>query len=239
MTQRQSAFAVRRSRRLGQTSRTAPATAVGLLAVIGLLAACSTTETVDTAPGTTIGASAGPESSTPPSGPTPGSAAIKVPVLPAADQVVPRIVAFDPCFRVNDSLIDQVGFDPDTRERYAAEVTSMLTLTHIGCTFLRSQTVNGQSALTGSLSITTSTKKLAEVSGSERNEVIDSNPINGRPAVVYRSPLTIPTCDAAVESPDGTLVVSLTVPPAPVPVAEPCGQIREVATVMATALDSN
>lgn len=168
-----------------------------------------------------------------------GSLSIKVSVPPAADQVVPRVVAFDPCFRVNDSLISQVGFDPESRERNVSEVTKMTTLTKIGCTFRRSVTANGELAYTGFLSITTSTEKLAEVVGNQRNEVLDTTPVNNRPAVRYKSPLSIPTCDVAVEAPDGTLQVSLTVPPAPVTVADPCEQIREVATVITQALDSN
>ncbi|MFD6160049.1 DUF3558 domain-containing protein [Nocardia sp. NPDC060256] len=207
------------------------ATGLGLLSTIGALAACSSAEQSAATPTTAV---ASPASSTPAAQPVPG---IKVAVPPAADQVVPRLVAFDPCFRVRDSLIDRVGFDPGSRERYVAEVTSMTTLTHIGCTFRRVALVDGVEAFTGSLSITTNTDKVAEFGDSKRNQVIGTDPINGRPAVVYRSPAAIPTCDAAVEAPDGTLLISLTVPPAPVPVPEACSQIREIATVIASALD--
>lgn len=208
------------------------------LTAAGVLAACSAGESDNPAPSTGLSTSVNtvaPSSTAAAASAVPG---IEVSVPPAPDEVVPRVVAFDPCFRVADSLISRVGFDPSSRERNISEVT-MPTWTKIGCTFHRSEMINGEQVLTGFLSIATNTEKLAEVSGNERNEVVGTDPINGRPAITYRSPLAMPTCDAAIESPDGTLLVSLTVPPAAAAVPAPCDQIREVATVVAGALDGN
>ncbi|WP_228000950.1 DUF3558 domain-containing protein [Nocardia australiensis] len=195
-----------------------------------VLTGCSTTDSGDSAPSTSAAA---PTAAASTSGT--GSSSIKVSVPPAPDQVVPATIGFDPCFRVTDSLIEQVGFDPESRERNATEV-AMLTLTKIGCTFHRSATINGELAYTGFLTLTSSTEKLAEIGG---NQVFDTTPIAGRPAVLYRSSMAILTCDAAVESADGTLLVSLTTPPAAIQPPEPCDQIREVAPVIASALDTN
>lgn len=213
-----------------------PVVFAGVLAAVGALTGC-TTEADEGAPTPTAGAvTTSPASS--PSAPAAGSPSIEVSVPPAADDVVPRVVAFDPCFHVVDSLIEQVGFDPSSRERNLTEVTSMRSLTKIGCTFRRTATVDGEPVHTGSLEITTSTDSLAKLSGNERNEVIDTAPINGRPALVYRpTQVLVSDCRAAVESQDGTLQITVAALPSPVDVPEPCEQIREVAIVIATALD--
>lgn len=198
---------------------------IGTCAVgtVGLLAACSGTGTESTA--STSRTAAVPA-------PSPGSVRVSVP--PAADEVVPRVVAFDPCFRVDDAHIVEAGFDPGSRERNATEVTTLSSLTKIGCSF---RGLPAGAEVPGFLSITTSTEKLPEVTGSPRNEIIETAPIGKRPAVVYR---TMPAaCDAAVESSDGTLQISLIVPPAGADTPKACDRIREVATVLATALDVN
>lgn len=150
----------------------------------------------------------------------------------AADGVVPRAVAFDPCFRVDDARIAEAGFDPASRERSATEVTTMSSLTKIGCSF---RGLSSGAQVADFLSITTSTEKLPEVTGSARNEVIETTSIGPRPAAIYRS---MPAaCDAAVESPDGTLQISLIVPPVAADAPKACDRIRDVATVIAGALD--
>ncbi|WP_446225561.1 DUF3558 domain-containing protein [Nocardia sp. IBHARD005] len=210
------------------------------LAAVWTLAACASGEDGSALPSTTNAASSSTVAANT-SKAVEGSAApgIKVPIPPAPDQVVPRAVAFDPCFRVVDSLISQAGFDPNSRQRYASEVTSSLW-TKIGCSFRRSELVNGEESLTGFLSILTNSEKVAEIRQNPRNEVVSTNSINGRPAVIYRPPLAIPTCDAAIESPDGTMLVSLTTPPTTsVPEPAPCDQVRNVANIVAGSLDGS
>lgn len=159
-------------------------------------------------------------------------------VPPARDNAVPGEVGFDPCFEVDDSLIARVGFDPGSRQRQAAEITGSSLLTKIGCSFRRYPAGGGEGVPTMSLNITTSTETVAEVGGDEDHEVIDSAPINGRPAVVYRvAGTTLPACDVVVEAPDGTFGVTLTVAPGLADASDPCGEIREATTVLATALD--
>ncbi|MFD4457003.1 DUF3558 domain-containing protein [Nocardia sp. NPDC058480] len=210
------------------------------LAAVWTLAACASDEGSGALPSTTNAASSSTAAAST-SKAAEGSTApgIKVPLPPAPDQVVPRVVAFDPCFRVVDSLISQTGFDPNSRQRYASEVTSSLW-TKIGCSFRRSELVNGEESLTGFLSILTNSEKVAEIRQNPRNEVVSTDPIDGRPAVIYRPPLGIPTCDAAIESPDGTLLLSLTTPrTASVDAPEPCDQVHDVANIVAGSLDSN
>lgn len=157
---------------------------------------------------------------------------------PAPGNAVPSVVAFDPCFEVDDSLIDRVGFDPGSRQRQAAEITGSSLLTKIGCSFRRYSTVDGEKMPIMSLNVTTSTESVSEIGSDKDHEVLDSAPINGRPAVVYRvAETTLPACDAVVEAPDGTFGVTLTVAPGSADAPDPCNEIREAATVLASALD--
>ncbi|WP_280446202.1 DUF3558 family protein [Nocardia brasiliensis] len=135
-------------------------------------------------------------------------------------------------FRVDDARIAEAGFDPASRERSATEVTAMSSLTKIGCSF---RGLSSGAQVADFLSITTSTEKLPEVTGSARNEVVETTSIGQRPTTIYRS--TPAACDAAVESLDGTLQISLIVPPAAAEAPKACDRIRDVATVIATALD--
>ncbi|MEV0105296.1 DUF3558 family protein [Nocardia sp. NPDC050799] len=131
-----------------------------------------------------------------------------------------------------------MGFGPGSRPRQAAEITGSSLLTKIGCSFRRYSTVNGEKMPTMSLNITTSTESLTEIGGDKDHEVLDSAPINGRPAVVYRvAGTTPPACEAAVEVPDGTFGVTLTVAPGAADAPDPCGEIRKVASVLASVLD--
>ncbi|MGW1739081.1 DUF3558 domain-containing protein [Nocardia sp. NPDC001965] len=213
-----------------------PAAAVGLVAVAGLVTGCASSESAGSEPTSpSNSATSAIESS---AVPTPSSEGIGVSVPPAPGNAVPGEVAFDPCFEVEDSLIDQVGFDPGSRQRQAAEITGSSLLTKIGCSFRRYSTVNGEKMPTMSLNITTSTESVTEVGGDKDHEVIDSGPINGRPAVVYRvAGTTLPACDAAVGAPDGTFGVTLTAAPGTAEAPDPCGEIRQAATVLAGALD--
>lgn len=206
-----------------------------VVALAGLLAGCSGTGDSAPAPDTPTVAPIGES----PSPSAVEGTAIRVSVPPAADNAVPGKVAFDPCFRVEDTLIEQAGFDPGSRERNAAEFTDFPSKTEVGCTFFRYGSASGETVLTGALHVMTSTTTLAEVTGNERHEVIDSAPINSRPAAIYRltEEIMMPSCSAAVEAPDGTLQISVDKPPSPVTVPEPCDQIRAIAETIATALD--
>lgn len=204
------------------TGRRALSAVIGVVGTLGVLTSCSSTG-AETTPSTETAAATSS---------SPGSVRVSVP--PAADEVVPRVVAFDPCFRVDDAHITEAGFDPGSRERNGTEITTLSGLTKIGCSF---RGVSTGAQVAGFLSITTSTEKLAEVTGSPRNEVLENTSIGQRPAAIYRS---MPAaCDVAVESPDGTLQISLIVPPTGAEVPTPCDRIRDVATVLATSLDSH
>ncbi|MFQ6227911.1 DUF3558 domain-containing protein [Nocardia sp. NPDC002869] len=210
-----------------------PTAAVGLAAVVGLVTGCGPSESAESAPITPSEAS----TSTAQSSAAPAAEGIGLPVLPAPGNAVPGEVAFDPCFEVEDALIDRVGFDPGSRQRQAAEITGSSLLTKIGCSFRRYSMVDGEKMPILSLNITTSTESVTDVGADKDHEVFDSAPINRRPAVVYRvTGTTLPACDAVVEAPDGTFGVTLTAAPA-ADAPDPCGEIREAATVLASALD--
>ncbi|WP_433577205.1 DUF3558 family protein [Nocardia brasiliensis] len=211
-----------RDRRSPVVGRRTLGVVVGAVCALGVSTGCSDTDS-----------GAGPTTSNPATSAASAPGAVRVSVPPAADDVVPRVVAFDPCFRVDDARIAEVGFDPASRERNATEVTTMSSLTKIGCSF-RGTSSGAQVA--DFLSITTSTEKLPEVTGSARNEIVETTSIGRRPAAIYRS---MPAaCDAAVESPDGTLQISLIVPPTAADAPKACDRIRDVATVIASALDA-
>ncbi|MEV0105301.1 DUF3558 family protein [Nocardia sp. NPDC050799] len=217
-------------------SSAVPAAAVGLAAVVGLVAGCGSSESAESAPITPSEASTSTAESS--AAPAPAAEGIGVPVPPAPGNAVPGEVAFDPCFEVEDALIDRVGFDPGSRQRQAAEITGSSLLTKIGCSFRRYSTVNGEKMPIMSLNITTSTESVTDVGADKDHEVFDSAPINGRPAVVYRvAGTTLPACDAVAEAPDGTFGVTLTAAPGAADAPDPCGEIREAAAVLASALD--
>ncbi|WP_338769467.1 DUF3558 family protein [Nocardia vulneris] len=210
-----------RDRRSSLVGRRTLGVVVGAVCAIGVSSGCSDTDNTG-----------GPTASKPATSAASAPGAVRVAVPPAADDVVPRVVAFDPCFRVDDARIAEAGFDPASRERNATEVTTMSSLTKIGCSF---RGLSSEAQVADFLSITTSTEKLPEVTGSGRNEIVETTSIGQRPAAIYRSmPVA---CDAAVESPDGTLQISLVVPPAAAAAPKACDRIRDVATVIASALD--
>ncbi len=211
--------------------------AAGFAAAVGVaVAGCSSAEPADPTLDTPSESVTTTESQQPESPPA-GVEGISVPVPPAPDNAVPGEVAFDPCFEVDDALIEQVKFDPASRERQAAEITGSMLLTEIGCSFRRYSIVDSEKFPVMALNVTTSTKTVAELGGEEGHEVIDSAPINGRPAVVYRTgSTTLPACDAAVEAPDGTFAVTLTAVPGQTAVPDPCSEIRATITTLATAL---
>lgn len=219
--------------------RQRPATvtaAAAVATVAGLLVGCSESNGPAPTPETSAAA---PISADPSSPSLPGSS-IEVSVPPAADNAVPGKVAFDPCFRVEDSLITAAGFDAGSRERNAAEVTDFPTRTDVGCSFWRYADINGEVALTGALDIMSSTSTLADVTGNDKYQVIDSAPINGRPAAIYRmtEEIMMSSCYAAIEAPDGTLQIAVDKAPSAADTPEPCEQIRQVAEIIAPALDS-
>ncbi|WSI97107.1 DUF3558 domain-containing protein [Nocardia sp. NBC_01329] len=206
------------------------------MAVVGLVTGCASSESAEPTPATP----SKPVTSTAESSaaPAPAAEGIGVSVPPAPGNAVPGEVAFDPCFEVDDSLIDRVGFDPGSRQRQAAEITGSSLLTKIGCSFRRYSTVDGEKMPIMALNITTSTESVTEIGGDKDHQILDSAPINGRPAVVYRvAATTLPACDAVIEAPDGTFGVTLTAAPGAAGAPDPCGETREVATVLASALD--
>ncbi|MFI5779011.1 DUF3558 domain-containing protein [Nocardia sp. NPDC051570] len=160
---------------------------------------------------------------------------LRVSVPPAPAQTGTKQVRFDPCVEIGDDVVSRVGFDPTTRERDAGEIVSDL-LTSIGCSFTRTAVVNGEKALTGSVTIKSINQTLDEIRANDRRSVFDSAPINGREAVLYKTPNLPGMCSAAVSSPDGILDVGLVVFPGPAQVPTPCDQIRELAVAFTAPL---
>jgi hypothetical protein len=162
------------------------------------------------------------------------SMAVSVPAAPVQpDSKKP--VRFDPCFEVDDDLVIKAGLDPATRQRSSGEIVTDL-LTAIGCSFRRIAVVDGQKAITGSVTVHSTNSPLDQVKGSDKYAVFNTDAVNGREAALYTVSALPGTCYAAIKSSDGTLEVSLTAVPGAVPVPASCDQIRDVATLFATSL---
>ncbi|WP_433208982.1 DUF3558 domain-containing protein [Nocardia sp. CA-107356] len=166
------------------------------------------------------------------------TASVQVSVPPAPVQTGAEQVRFDPCVRVGDDLVTRAGFDPATRERDTAESVSTL-FTKIGCQFWREVLVDGEKYPTGGLSVTSSDLTLDDARKNTGNSIFNSDPIGGREAVLYRTPLIDGACWASIKSSDGTFTVGLIVPPGPVTVPPPCDQIRQIAEIFSESLGTN
>jgi hypothetical protein len=158
--------------------------------------------------------------------------AVSVPPAPAQTGAG-KPVRFDPCVELSDELVVKAGFDPASRERDAGElVTDSLTV--IGCSFSRISIEDGN--ITGFAAVTSRNLQLAQIRTSQSITILNADPINARPALLYTERELPGSCRAAIESTDGTFDVTLTAVPGPVPVPAPCDEIREVATTFAAAL---
>lgn len=166
---------------------------------------------------------------------TQAAVSIQVSVPPAPTQTGAAQVRFDPCVRVGDDLVSRAGFDPATRERYAAESVSS-PYTRIGCQFWREAVVDGEKYPTGLVTLTSSDTALDEIRKNPDHSVFGSERIGGRDAVRYRTPLNSTTCSASIASADGTFTVALMVHPGPVPVPASCDQIGEIAAIFGESL---
>ncbi|WP_280217587.1 DUF3558 domain-containing protein [Nocardia neocaledoniensis] len=147
-------------------------------------------------------------------------------------------VAFDPC-TLSDATISETGYDPRTRERSPGEIVSGM-YTALGCTFSKSADNGG--AMTGRLTILSTSTTLAETQSEHAATVYANAPVEGRRAVIYR-PEFPNSCTTAIETSDGTLTIEASEYPRagadgePLPgTPDPCGQIDTTASAVARAL---
>ncbi|MEV5839644.1 DUF3558 domain-containing protein [Nocardia sp. NPDC052112] len=195
------------------------------------LVACAGSST-DQGANTVVSATASPATS------AKATASVKVGVPPAPVQTGAKQVRFDPCVSVGDDLVTRAGFDPATRERYPGESVSILTT--IGCQFWRETLVDGEKYPTGMVSVTSSDSTLDDIRNNpDYHSVFNSDPIGGREAVLYRTPLVDGLCSASLKSSDGTFTVGLHVHPGPVAVPPACDQIRQIAETFSEALGTD
>ncbi|UFS95470.1 DUF3558 domain-containing protein [Nocardia huaxiensis] len=174
-------------------------------------------------------------SSSPSTSATVAKPSLLVSVSPAPSQAdAKKTVSFDPCFAVSDELVTKAGFDPATRERSAGEVVTP-SLTTIGCTF-KGQSSGGENDSITYVSVESSNFGLDHIRNNPDRTVFNSDPIDGREAVLYRTAQMPGTCSAAIKSTDGVLDVSLMAYTGAAPAAAPCDQIRQVAETFASAL---
>ncbi|MBF6192196.1 DUF3558 domain-containing protein [Nocardia implantans] len=199
-------------------------TGFALIAMVTSLAACSADNSDDTTtsrlPSTSVH-------------PTPSMAA-SVPPAPAQPDSK-KLVRFDPCFEVSDDLVAEAGFDPATRQRSSGEIVTDL-LTAVGCSFRRIAVIDGQKTITGNVTVHSTNSPLDQIKSTDKYAVFNTDAVNGRAAALYTVAALPGSCYAAISSADGTLEVSLTAIPGAAPVPAACDQIREVATIFATAL---
>nr|WP_228820375.1 DUF3558 family protein [Nocardia abscessus] len=199
-------------------------TCCAVTAVAAALVACSADDTNDT-------------TATPPSSTSVTSTQSMVASVPSAPRQTDskKPVRFDPCFELGDDLVTKAGFDPATRQRSSGELVTDL-LTAIGCSFRRIAVVDGQKAITGSVTVHATNTPLEQVKSSDKYTVFDTDAVDGREAALYTVSALPGSCYAALETAEGTLEVAVAAVPAAVPVPASCDQIREVATIFATAL---
>ncbi|MEV0332083.1 DUF3558 family protein [Nocardia sp. NPDC050717] len=169
---------------------------------------------------------------------------ILVTVEPPETDPDEKPVGADPC-TISDAAIVRAGFDPATRERSEAEISSSLS-TSRGCTFGKFGMESGEPKPTGRLDILTTSRPLAEAR--ERGEsIVSTAPINGVDAVVYRASKAAEgvynSCTAVLATPQGSLEIQVGEYPTTAPdgtlradARSSCAVATEVARIAAEAL---
>lgn len=157
------------------------------------------------------------------------SIAVTVPPAPAQRNDGRRAVTYDPCTALGDTTIQQLGFDPKTRERedFVAD-----KYTFIGCLF-KQKTAEGWTAWT--LAIKSSNITVAE-NRIQYPDLVQDTAVGGREAVFYPfSKTTTDQCALAMQSTDGTIYLQLSVSFART-TGDPCERIQELARILEPAL---
>ncbi|MBF6127826.1 DUF3558 domain-containing protein [Nocardia brasiliensis] len=163
---------------------------------------------------------------------------VQVSLPPAPAQTGEKQVRFDPCARVGDDLVSRAGFDPATRERAVSESVSSL-FTEIGCQFWREELVAGEKFPTGALTVTSTDLTLDDIRNNPGHSIFSTDPVNGREALLYRTPQSPGSCSAAMKSADGMFRVGLLVHPGPVAAPPACDQIRQLAEIFSASLGTS
>lgn len=127
--------------------------------------------------------------------------AVQVSPAPKQGRLVTDPVEWDPCFQVPDSVIEQLGFDPKTRQRgdwFDIEYT------FLGCKFERRSVTLGMDTRDGILRIMSGSISLDQVRTKETTEF--SVNIGSRDGVRWDDH---EHCTVAMTGPDGVIYVSV------------------------------
>ncbi|WP_433726084.1 DUF3558 domain-containing protein [Nocardia sp. CA-129566] len=195
-------------------------TAGCMLVTIGLLTACANDDADDRG---TSRSSPSPSSLTTKAG--------EIPPAPKQPEGIKNPVRFDPCFEIDDAMVTSAGFDPKTRTR-SDLVTGDVVV--IGCSFERPKNAGGE--VTGDVIVRSKNTPIAEAATSSHHTVINRDPVDGRPAVLFTDDAFPNFCNAAISSTDGVLEIVLSAIPGSTPAPSSCDQVRGVAEKFATVL---
>ncbi|MEV5652426.1 DUF3558 domain-containing protein [Nocardia sp. NPDC052254] len=158
--------------------------------------------------------------------------AMTVKAAPDQDPNGTRPVGFDPCTGIGDETITKAGFDPKTRRRSDQIHTGYA---FISCRFDHKEDVNGQLLTTRSVNISSTGITLDQFRQREASTATDIQ-IDGQPAVAYHDPSS-EYCDVVTKGPDSSLVVEAT-STGTFTDWNPCDHVQEIATVVASAVNS-
>ncbi|MFD3705817.1 DUF3558 family protein [Nocardia sp. NPDC058658] len=139
----------------------------------------------------------------------------------------PVPIQWDPCFKVNDNTVSELGFDPTTRRR---ETYLDREETKTGCRFTRKMDDPNSHGEVGWLVVITNTLTLEQLSF-----VFPNAPkvtIDGREGISI--PEDGDSCGITMTGPDGTIAVRLGATPARS--WDPCEQIENAARVVESTL---
>lgn len=127
-------------------------------------------------------------------------------------------VVFDPCTWIDDATITKAGFDPRTRARgedLVGEDTAFV------CTFNSKKYGLALSSSNRTLDSFRADRKITNIT------------VDGRAALEYPSMVSVSDCHVTMQSSDGVFDVQLETNN---PGDDPCADIKDIASILATAL---
>ncbi|MBO0853038.1 MAG: DUF3558 domain-containing protein [Nocardia sp.] len=113
-------------------------------------------------------------------------------------------VTFDPCVSIGDSVVQQAGFDPKTRERKDDPHTGYA---FVGCTFSRRKDAFGVSTPINDLTIS-STDITLDQFRQRQNGNLQEITINGIKSITYQG-YDATSCYVVMPGPDGSIDLSI------------------------------
>lgn len=139
-------------------------------------------------------------------GPTTTRPSIAVSVKPTAEQDPDgtKPVTFDPCVNIGDSVLQQIGFDPKTRERHDDPHTGYA---YVGCSFNRMSDVLGAPTPVGYLTIS-STNITMDQYRQRQNGNLEEISINGTKSITYKG-YRAEDCYVVMPGPDASIELSI------------------------------